>query len=286
MANFLYIVMPDCEGNITTASSNDIYVRDLPDKAVLASLAKEAKNIVSLMRAEEDVQFYYSRDAIEVLKSYARNFSEYPYQIELCLIAEALVAMGGVDYKDSPMYTETADFSLNIFYLRGEIVSTAGNHLVCRDDAVCNVALVNADALKMRSGDIHFTTSLNHTVSPIIRCLKFKAGEIAKYMSDFRIPMREFFPSDKHGVNMPEDADLGGASPLMCSAEEARVFLQHGFSDREKRVWSYDKSRNKFITFQKQDNNVWHGYHLIKHKDVDREEMPNWLVPILKEIAP
>ena len=286
MPNVFYIVVPDCRAEQDNYSTHGVYLRDLPDRNLLSSLAKKAKTLVSLMRSEEDVQFYYSRDAILELKSYTDGFCDYPYKPELMLMVNAFVALGGKDYKKSQMFDDDFTIYYGNAYERGGIVSTAANHVIKTDVEFCNVSLINADALTIKDKSINFSTSHNSAHRYILECILFGLKDIAKHIACNRRPRRDFFPSPKHGVNMPEDADMGGASPLMCSEEDARLYLQYGFSDREKRVWTYDRSRKKFITFQKQENNVWHGYHLVKEKDVERERIPVWLRALLMEIAP
>ncbi|MCT4602574.1 MAG: hypothetical protein N4A59_06710 [Marinifilum sp.] len=137
-----------------------------------------------------------------------------------------------------------------------------------------NYALINHSAYNLASP---ISVTINEHDKVEVESLS-TVEEIFNWFTQNRIPKRNFHINPKHGENRQDERLIHNEliSPLMCSAQEAKILLQTAIGNNRNELFNFDKERNHFIVFKYEGNtpeNLYHGYHV----PTNSNEVPDWI---------
>ncbi|MBN2746005.1 MAG: hypothetical protein JXR34_04700 [Bacteroidales bacterium] len=138
-----------------------------------------------------------------------------------------------------------------------------------------NYVLLNNEALNIGNSPVRITISGRaHIQIDYVG----NTADLKVWFAKNRIPPRNFHVIPKHGEN--GRGNWPGASPLMCSGQEAQQLLNTAIGDNTDKLYNYDPQHSRYIVFwsENEPENLFHGYHL----PLNTNEIPNEIKRILR----
>lgn len=151
-------------------------------------------------------------------------------------------------------------------FLGSEIVDDTLCEMVNRKQKIpeCTYLLVDDEAIVQQTDKCELL--FKGKIVEIDNC-KFDVKPLARWFGRNRRPIRKFHLNPKHGEKGKgaHPANKGDkVSLLLCSEEEAAIMLNKavGESADSKTLYFWDSSKEKYIEFKCEVNQVYHGFHL------------------------
>ena len=181
-----------------------------------------------------------------------------------------------------PVYRTDASFQIYIMGCRlaDNIVTEAAYER--RHSQKQLVLLINASALSVAENSIPFSCDGGKMYPYELDVRKLDVKEIALFLSERRYPERLFELNPKHGECRKDVRYENGRkiSPLKCTKEQAQKLLHLAFGLKDRHVWAYDPKEGQLMEFKRHSDFVWHGYHIDKEDERERN-IPSWLLSVI-----
>lgn len=276
-----YFLLPEIRPNNQDYEFNcGIFDSSIPDGKKLEQIGSEARKLQLLLKGEEDWELYYSGELMDEWEECFKLFSEEYPAPSYSLLKAALLNSDAMRWEEDRR-TE-ASFQIDIMgsRLANNIVTEAA-YEQCKSQKQV-VLLINASALSVDENSITFSCDGGRTYLYALDIRNLNVEEIALYLSKRRFPERLFDLNSKHGECRKEVRYEDGRkiSPLKCTKEQAQKLLHLAFGLKDRHVWAYDPKEGQLMEFKRHSDFVWHGYHIDKEDERERN-IPSWLLSVI-----
>ena len=276
-----YFLLPEIRPNNQDYElQGSIFDSSVPDGEKMKQIALESRRLQLLLEGEEDWELYYSGELMDEWEKCFELFpEEYPAPSH-SLLKAALLNSDAMRWEEDRK-TE-ASFQIDVMGCRlaNNIVTEAAYERCLYQKQV--VLLINASSLSVDENSITFSCDGGKTYPYALDVRNLNVKEIALFLSKRRYPKRVFDLNPKHGECRKEVWYENGRkiSPLKCTKEQAQKLLHLAFGLKDRHVWAYDIEEGQLMEFKRHSDFVWHGYHIDKEDEKERN-IPTWLLSVI-----
>lgn len=243
-------------------------------------ILKVIENINEICRfiANENYEGYYDADNVSAFLYPVEAMEEcYP---NINTRMRIIMSKWGENWRTQRLQKDTESYMYYCLLIKNDTLCEMTERKTISADG-STFLLVNYEALSCSTGAIR-TKRNQDDVDLDVR--KADISSISEWYENNRKPQRIFNLNPKHGENGKGAYPSNNGekvSVLMCSRDEAKNMLSKAIGPNLKVLYFFDKKHNQYIEFKRENDNIYHGFHL---DAIDEKRVPEDIKETIKKL--